>query len=340
MPDPTETWTVKATLDWVEGYLARKGDENPRLAAQWLLSHVTGLSRIQLYTNFERPLTMDERDVLRGYVARRGKGEPLQYITGQVGFRYITVAVRPGVLIPRPETEVLVSEALALLAPPKRLVAADSLLNEYDGAALMAAQAETAGEADAREGSATPASVSSADAEDAKPLLVADIGTGSGCIACSLAQEHPEVRVFATDLSSEAVALAQENVAALGLRDRVQVLQGNLGEALPAEAIGHLQLVVSNPPYIPSAVMETLAPEVADFEPALALHGGPDGLDIFRPLLAWCADALAPGGSFAFELHEECLDQAAFEARQAGFANVRICLDLAGRPRVLTGTKA
>ena len=127
------TWTIKSTLDWCEGYLRRKGDGNPLLSAQWLMSEATGLSRIQLYANFDRPLTMEERDLLRGFVARRGKGEPLQYITGEVGFRYITVKVRPGVLIPRPETEVLVSEALALLPPQERRVARDSLLSREKG---------------------------------------------------------------------------------------------------------------------------------------------------------------------------------------------------------------
>ena len=110
-----DIWTVKAALEWTEGYLARKGDENPRLSAEWLLGEACGLRRIELYTGLERPLSMEERDVLRDYVARRGSGEPLQYITGEVAFRHIAVKVRPGVLIPRPETEVLVSEALALL---------------------------------------------------------------------------------------------------------------------------------------------------------------------------------------------------------------------------------
>ena len=111
-------WTIKKALEWTEGYLADKGDENPRLSAQWLLSEACGLSRTQLFINFDRPLSEDERGVLRGYVRRRGAGEPLQYITGEVAFRHITVKVRPGVLIPRPETEVLVSEVLAALPTP------------------------------------------------------------------------------------------------------------------------------------------------------------------------------------------------------------------------------
>ena len=103
-------WTVKSALDWTTEYLEGKGDENPLLSSQWLLGEATGLSRVQLYMNYDRPLSEDERGVLRDYVRRRGSGEPLQYITGEVAFRHITVKVRPGVLIPRPETEVLVSE--------------------------------------------------------------------------------------------------------------------------------------------------------------------------------------------------------------------------------------
>ena len=334
MPESTDVWTVKTTLDWVEGYLQRHGDENPRTSAQWLLSEVTGLSRIQLYMSLDRPLTMGERDVLRDYVVRRGKGEPLQYITGEVGFRHIVVKVRPGVLIPRPETEVLVSEALALLPEAPRLIAADSLLNEYDGAQLMAAAsaAESGGEI------ANPvAALEEALAPEKQNLLVADICAGSGCIACSLAYEHPGVSVIASDIAPEACSLAQDNVDALGLADRVTVRHGDLGDAFPADLVGRFDLVVSNPPYVPTAVMAAMPSEVTDFEPALALDGGEDGLDVFRRLLDTCTTMLMPGGAFAFELHEDCLDQAASLAAAAGFADVRITRDLAGKPRVLTG---
>lgn len=313
-----DIWTIKAALDWTVGYLERKGDESPRISAQWLLSEACGLSRIELYANFERPLSLDERDVLRGFVTRRGKGEPLQYITGEVGFRHITVRVRPGVLIPRPETEVLVSEALALLPPAPRPRAKD--------------EETEVGEAEA---------VDEAAAEDPEPepLLVADLCTGSGCIACSIAYEHPLARVVATDIAPEAVSLARENVGSLGLEERIDVVACDLGEGVPAEAVGMLDLVVSNPPYVPTAVLADIPREVADFEPALALDGGEDGLDVLRRLLPWCSRALRPGGAFAFELHETCLDASAALAREAGFADVRIARDLAGRPRILTGRR-
>ena len=134
-----DTWTIKAALDWTQGYLERKGDENPRLSAEWLLCEACKLRRVELYVNFERPLSLEEREVLRGYVARRGQGEPLQYITGEVAFRHIAVKVRRGVLIPRPETEVLVSEALSLLPPAARRVARDSQIDAWKGDVLRAA---------------------------------------------------------------------------------------------------------------------------------------------------------------------------------------------------------
>lgn len=380
-----DSWTVKAALDWTVSYLDRHGDEHPRQSAEWLLSHACGLSRIQLYVSFERVLAAGEREWLRQAVSRRGAGEPLQYITGEVAFRHITLAVRPGVLIPRPETEVLVSEVLALLPAPKRRVALDSTIDAWEGDVLReAARAEAAAKAP---GAAVAAATSAAadgmlpgEEEEEPPaperfesfgaraddevsegegegracaaqpevtpcsapdgtLLVADVGTGSGCIACSLAHEHADVRVIATDVSEQALRLARENVAALGLDAVVRVIKSDLAAAIPQRYLGRMDAVVSNPPYIPTAVMGELAPEVADFEPALALDGGADGLDVFRRLLPQAEALLKGGGILACELHETCLDVAAALAREAGFTDVRTAKDLAGRPRVLLARK-
>lgn len=324
-----DIWTVKAALDWTTGYLERKGDESPLVSAQWLLSEATGMSRIELYVNYDRPLSLEERDVLRDYVVRRGKGEPLQYITGEVGFRHISVKVRPGVLIPRPETEVLVSEVLSALPQAARPRSAEFLAELSEGF-------DQSDDGEARE--------EAADAEPAEeagkdPLLVADICTGSGCIACSLAYEHPDVRVIATDIADEAVALACDNIENLGLGDRVKVLKGDLGFCIPERYLGRFDAIASNPPYVPSEVMQSIPHEVAAYEPALALDGGADGLDLYRRLLPWTLAALKEGGFFACELHETCLDDAADLARAAGFVNVRIVYDLAGRPRIITANK-
>ena len=183
------------------------------------------------------------------------------------------------------------------------------------------------------------ASMKNIPLRDGTPLDKRYIAVG-GCIACSIAYEHPLARVFATDIAPEAVSLARENAAALGLDGRVSVVECDLGEGVPAEAVGALDLVASNPPYVPTAVLAGIPREVAAYEPALALDGGADGLDMFRRLLAFCARALKPGGGFAFELHETCLDAAAALARDAGFSDVCIVNDLAGRPRVLVGRAA
>lgn len=372
MGDKTDIWTIKAALDWTCGYLERKGDENPRVSAQWLLSEACGLTRIELYMNAERPLSPDERDVLRAYVARRGAGEPLQYIVGEAPFRYLTLKVRPGVLIPRPETEVLVSEALACLPePPQRVAAWNAEAAEQEAAAVAdlkqkmaelskvsgaedvsgedsenaegegraAAFSEDAPRAAFADQAAGASSVDAADDAQSGYFLVADICTGSGCIACSVASERPDTRVIAVDIDAGAVSLARENVEALGLADKVRVLRGDLGAPIPERYLGRFDLVVSNPPYVPTGVLRDIPREVTDFEPALALDGGADGLDVLRRLLPWCAHALKSGGSFAFELHETCLDAAAEAARGAGFADVRVKRDLAGRPRVLLGLK-
>ena len=288
-------------------------------------------------------------------------------------------------LIPRPETEVLVSEVLALLPAPKRRVALDSTIEAWEGDVLReAARAEAAAKAPGSSGvaAAPPAAPDGmlpgeeeeelpvpdrfesfgaraddasegegeGEAEAAQPqatprsapdgtLLVADIGTGSGCIACSLAHEHGDVRVIATDVSEQALRLARENVVSLGLDAVVKVIKSDLAAAIPQRYLGRMDAVVSNPPYIPTAVMCELAPEVADFEPALALDGGADGLDVFRRLLPQAKALLKGDGILACELHETCLDDAVVLAREAGFTDVRTAKDLAGRPRVLLARK-
>lgn len=291
-----ELWTIKSALEWTIGYLKRKGDPNPRLSAQWLMSHSTNLSRVELYTNYDKPLSADERAVLHDAVERRGKCEPLQYICGKASFRHITLDVEPGVLIPRPETEVLVDVAL-------------SKLIDVDVAAPCC------------------------------KLYVADIGTGSGCIACSIATEREDAIVYATDISSQAICVASKNADKLNVAQRITFIQCNLGDAMPESVIGKFSLIVSNPPYIPSALLEELDTEVKNFEPMIALDGGENGLAIFEELLKWSKLALLPCGWLCVELHEDCLDSACVLAQNCGFGNCEIIDDLAGKHRVLTAQK-
>lgn len=410
-----EIWTIKRCLEWTKEYLAERGEEHPRLSAEWLLCAATGLARIDLYMRMDETLNAAQLETMHAAVVRRAKGEPLQYITGSTQFRMIDVACAPGVLIPRPETEMLVEEVLnyldaevlspeaaarqrvelpwndeveearkaeAALADERataerraaNLTAADEAAlggdvlgsrayaeeladREAEEAAAQAAEAEAA-EAEAMETpepeldeygiaiedndqQATPTQ-DAAEANVSAPAeprtaRVLEVGCGTGCISLSLAWERRgHVTCTATDIEPRAIDLATKNRDALGLTsDEVAFSLTNLVSSIPREEWGTLDVLVSNPPYIPTDVMRSLPHEVKDFEPDLALEGGADGLDIFRRLLNAAPYMLRAGGLFACELYEGALDAAAELCRQAGLSDVRIVHDLTDRPRIV-----
>lgn len=407
-----ETWTIKRCLEWTKEYLAEHGEERPRVSAEWLLCAATGLSRIDLYMRMDEPLDHDELETMHAAVVRRAKGEPLQYITGSTQFRMIDVACAPGVLIPRPETEMLVEEVLAYLdanvlgedAAPREKAElpwnaeveearrAEVALAEERAAAEHRAQNLTA-EDEAAFGHDVLGSrayaeeladreAAGADASDADPEVdeygiavepaedeaaedvpagqtdsaesqepeggsesvpafarVLEVGCGTGCISLSLAWERRDrVKCLATDIEPRAIDLATKNRDALGLtKNDVAFILTNLVSAVPRRMWGTFDVLVSNPPYIPTQVMRSLPHEVKDFEPELALEGGADGLDIFRRLLVAAPYMLREGGLFACELYEGALDQAAALCREAGLEDVRIVHDLTDRPRIVCG---
>lgn len=283
----SNAWTIKRVIDWTRGDLERHGDEHPRLSAEWLLSAVTGKSRVQLYLDYDQPLEPAELAAMRAAIQRRRAGEPLQYVTGEMPFRHIVIHCERGVLIPRPETEVLVDAALEGVAAararrpePEPEPEPEETSPEKD--APDAGDVPETGdgpEGDPAHTEGAPAGPDPATVPDSW-VRVADICCGTGCIALSIAGETEASAVWAGDLSPAAVALTVRNRDALGLGDRVAVAEGDLYGALPEELMGTLDVVVSNPPYIPSAVVPTLPDEVVGFEPGLALDGGPDGLDI------------------------------------------------------------
>ena len=343
----SNAWTIKRVIDWTRGDLERHGDEHPRLSAEWLLSAVTGKSRVQLYLDYDQPLEPAELAAMRAAIQRRRAGEPLQYVTGEMSFRHIVIHCERGVLIPRPETEVLVDAALEGVAAararrpePEPEPEPEETSPEKD--APDAGDVPETGdgpEGDPAHTEGAPAGPDPATVPDSW-VRVADICCGTGCIALSIAGETEARAVWAGDLSPAAVALTVRNRDALGLGDRVAVAEGDLYGALPEELMGTLDVVVSNPPYIPSAVVPTLPDEVVGFEPGLALDGGPDGLDIFRRLLEGAPAWLAPGGMLCVELFEESLDDACALVRaQGGWASVEAHDDLAGRPRVLVAVR-
>ncbi|MDR1422328.1 MAG: peptide chain release factor N(5)-glutamine methyltransferase [Coriobacteriales bacterium] len=321
-------WTIRTALDWTQAYLTGKGEENPRLASQWLLSAATQLERIELYTHYHQPLSVDERARLREGIQRRVAGEPLQYILGRAPFRHLELAMRPGVLIPRPETEVLVEVVLA-----------EMVLAEEPRSARPAQPAQSPQPARSPQ---PPQPARSAQGSANTPLLLLDIGTGSGAIALSLLQECPHSEVVATDIDPTALALAAENAETLGLRERLILLADDLASSLVADPAwsAHFDVVMSNPPYIPTAELDKLPNEIAQYESRQALDGGTDGLAVFRRILDQALVLLAPGGLLACELHESTLGQAVVLAEQAGFVAAKIHRDLTDRERIVTARKA
>jgi release factor glutamine methyltransferase len=278
----TTTWTPLKLIAWTQGYFARSGVDAPRLNAEILLAHALGCERIRLYLDFDKPLGETELTRFRELVKRRAGGEPTAYLTERKEFCGRAFKVDQRVLVPRPETELVVEAALAALPP--------------DGLAL-------------------------------------DLCTGCGAIGITLALERPGVRVLASDLSAEALALARENAAALGAR--VELLEGDLFAPVAPEL--RFQVVVANPPYIPSAEMARLPREVGH-EPVSALDGGEQGLSVARRIVAETPAHLAPGGTLILEMHESHRDLLPPLCRESGFERAEARLDLAGLPRFVVAT--
>ncbi len=298
------TWTTLELINWSKDYLAEKGFENARLETELLLGHALGLKRIELYLQYERVLAERELAGFKTLLKRRLAGEPVQYVTGTAGFMLADFEVTPDVLIPRPETEALVEVAVEMIG-------------------------ERLGE---------EAPVGTAPGVDG-PVL-ADIGTGSGVIAVTLAQKFPAAKVIATDVSPEALAVAARNAENVGVSERISLAEGTgLAPLSEMGLAGGVHGIVSNPPYILSGDMAGLPTEVRDFEPRLALDGGSDGLDCLRGIIEGAPGMLADGGIVALEFGDGQAD--AVRALAAPMlSDVSIHRDYAGRDRIMTGRKS
>jgi release factor glutamine methyltransferase len=297
---------LRTTADWFK----KQGLESPRLDAELLLGHVLGLDRLRLYTSFDRPVTPGERDRFRELVRRRGRREPVAYILGRREFFSRDFAVDRRVLIPRPDTETLLQAALDLLGPAR----------------------EPAGEPGPEPGPEPP--------PGGGPLVL-DYGTGSGCVAVTLACERPTLRVLALDVSADALAVAKSNVERHGVADRVGFVRGDGLAALPERFRAALSGIVANPPYVPEEERARLAPDVRDWEPALALFPGSDALLHYRRLAAEAGAWLSPGGWLAMEVGA---GQAAAVAdllhAAPGWTAPRSIPDLARIDRVVVSTRS
>jgi release factor glutamine methyltransferase len=272
-------------LEWTTSHLKKHGSDTPRLDAEILLAQARNCQRIQLYTQFEEPLSDAVRAQMRDLVQRRAKHEPVAYLVGQREFFSLSFRVTRDVLIPRPDTETLVMEVL-----------------------------------DAIKGHNNP--------------RVLDMCTGSGCVAIAVAKNNKNVHVTASDLSTAAVAIARENAERHNITDRVKLLESDLFASIPSDV--KFDVIASNPPYVPSAEIDQLDPEVSQHEPRSALDGGPDGLEILRKIIDEAPSRLVPGGLLLLEFTPEQAEALeSLTINDGRYDEVTIRKDLAHRPRVL-----
>ena len=275
-----EIWTTLKILAWTKEYLLTKGVVNARLEAEWLLCAAMKLDRVGLYLQYDKPLNDAELASYRALVARRARREPLQHILGSQEFCGLDYEVTGDVLIPRHDTELLVSEALTRRP-------------------------------------------------DARTVL--DIGTGSGCVAVTLRKRLSLAAVTATDISEAALAVARRNAA---MHDApLEFLQGSLFAPVAGRSF---DLIVSNPPYIPTADIESLDLEVRDYDPRAALDGGDDGLDIYRALIPAAVEHLNPAGWLLVEIGiGQAIDVVELFRHTCGYRDAVVALDSGGIERVI-----
>jgi release factor glutamine methyltransferase len=274
--------TYAARLREADAELRDAGVPTARLDAEVLLCWAMSAGRAAVYAGLRDEVSPRTDERFAAALARRARREPLAYITGVREFWSLPFAVTPAVLIPRPETELLVETVVA--------------------------------------------------ANRGGPLLVCDLGTGSGCIAVAIARALPAARVIALDVDPQALAVARRNVLAHGVADRVELVRADAAEAL--QCTGRFDVVVSNPPYVTDS--ERLAPEL-EYEPRHALRSGADGLDLIRRLIAAAPALLRPGGQLVMEIGHGQEGPVRRLAAAAGLEGVSVEPDLAGAPRALIG---
>jgi release factor glutamine methyltransferase len=274
---------------WAVEELTRAGVRSAVLAADLLLGFTLGWDRVRIISHAEQPVGEDRWDQFRNLVARHASGEPLHYLTGEREFYGLLFRVTPAVLIPRPETEILVEKATELIR------------------------------------------------SHSSPARFVDVGTGSGCIAVSIAHSVPSSTGWAVDISNDALEIAHENAVRHGVVDRIQFIRSDLLECFLPEP--RFDFVLSNPPYVPLSECDNLPLDVRDFEPHLALFGGESGLEIYSHLIPAVPSLLVPGGYFLVESGAGQAEQIRKLVEQAGLFVEIILNDLQGIPRCLVARK-
>ncbi|KAI7262921.1 hypothetical protein KC345_g9292 [Hortaea werneckii] len=348
----SELQSIREAFAEASSFLAGHGCNEPQRSSQLLLEHVLGLSGAAYYMALADPFPSAVKAKWEALVTRRAAGEPVQYIIGEQEFYGRTFEVTPDVLIPRPETELLVEAILrygAELWPDGTVEARGEAAQEAGGSAGEGSAGDTARSEAAQESGAAADEAATGSTEAGReaarresgapyvravrPLTAVDIGAGSGAISVTLAAEAPAWRVCAGDISPGALAVAGRNAQRLGT-----AVDLRLGDLLEPFAGMETDILVSNPPYIPGGDIAGLQREVRDHEPRTALDGGGDGLDPYRRMMEQLPLLPAPPRLVGFELGQGQAGQVAALLRAAGHWNEIITIeDLAGIPRHVLG---
>jgi release factor glutamine methyltransferase len=324
MTTPDESWTIGRLLTWTIDYLGRHGVENPRLDAEVLLATARGCRRIDLYAAYGEPADEHTRTAFRELVRRRAAGTPVAYLVGKREFYSLEFEVTPDVLIPRPETELVV---VALLDHVKKRQA-EVVRGSPDSAPGSTEGLQSGAEARPAVGPV----VRSGDRP--QTLAIADVGTGSGILAVCAAKYIANSRVMAIDVSPAALAVAKRNAERHGVAERITFIESDLFANLPAEA--RFDYIVSNPPYVSTAEIANLAADVREHEPHVALHGGEGGTDVIKPLVEQAAQRLKPNGALIMEVSPMIGTEVEQIIRSTPqFELGQTMRDLAGHPRVV-----
>ena len=337
---------LKPTLTSAVTSLTSDQVPSPRLNAELLLMFTLGVDRAYLFAHPERELTAEEHTRYEAALDERARGVPAQYITGHQEFWGMDLIVTPAVLIPRPETEHVI-EAVLELAGSTRAGATRAASTHADSAHANSAHAGSTdegsrcddGAAERRKNAAHgasrgPTQKTESAPEGRKNLRIADIGTGSGCIALALAKEFPRAEVHATDISAPALDIARANAARHKLEHRIHFHRADLLEGLN---LTDLDFVVSNPPYVGESEQDQVQLEVRKFEPRNAVFAGPSGTEVIARLIPQVFAALRPGGWLIMEISGTIADET--KRLLNGWDEVRITPDLQSIPRVAQARK-
>ena len=310
-----ETWTVGRLLKWTTDFLRKHESESPRLDAEVLLAHARDCQRIELYTAFEEEPPEEIKTRFRELVKKRSQGEPVAYLVGSKEFFSLNFAVTRDVLIPRPETEHLV-------------VAVIDLAKQIHHSRLPAEPSpEQAGDA-----------VASSTA--AEPLRIIDLGTGSGCIAITLAKHIPGATITAVDRSPAALEIAQRNAQANGVAERIEFVQSDWFSSFAGATPPRTwDIVVSNPPYISQSEYAKLAKGVREFEPVAALVSGPEGTEDIQRLAQQAPQYLKAGGYMLVEMSPMIADKVQAILNTAPWKYEKTIKDLAHHARITVARK-